>query len=58
VRDFKDLFKCRTGSVLPTPARIIHKPRREVPEMPVMVRKTTETTAGVFVDTLGIDEGV
>jgi hypothetical protein len=39
-------------------ARIIHKPRREVPELPVIARKTTETTAGVFVDTLRIDEGV
>ena len=29
-------------------ARVIHKLRSEVPEMPVMARKTTETTAGVF----------
>jgi hypothetical protein len=29
-----------------------------VPEMHVMARKTTETTAGMFVDTLRIDEGV
>jgi hypothetical protein len=39
-------------------ARIIHRLRCEVPEMPVMARKTTETTAGVFVDTSRIDEGV
>jgi hypothetical protein len=31
-----------------TPARIIHKPRREVTEMPVMARKTSEPTGGVF----------
>jgi hypothetical protein len=29
-----------------------------VPEMPVMARKTTEKTAGVFEDTLRIGEGV
>jgi hypothetical protein len=29
-------------------ARIVHKPLREVPEMPVIARKTTEPTAGVF----------
>jgi hypothetical protein len=46
-----------TGS-LDSQARIIQKPRREVREMPVMARKTTETTAGVFVDTSRIDEGV
>jgi hypothetical protein len=29
-------------------AWIIHKLRSEVPEMPVMARKTSEKTAGVF----------
>ena len=42
----------------PVLARIIHKSRSEVPEMPVMARKTTEQTAGVFEDTLRIGEGV
>jgi hypothetical protein len=27
---------------------IVHRLRSEVPEMPVMARKTTEQTAGVF----------
>jgi len=39
-------------------ARIIHELRSEVPYMPVMARKMTETTAGVFEDTLRIGEGV
>jgi hypothetical protein len=39
-------------------ARIIHESRSEVSEMPVMARKTTEQTAGVFEDTLRIGEGV
>ena len=42
------------GSLL---ARIIHRLRSEVVEMPVMARKTTEQTAGVFEDTLRIGEG-
>jgi len=29
-------------------ARVIHKPRNEVPEMVVTARKTSETTGGVF----------
>jgi hypothetical protein len=38
-------------------ARIIHKLRSEVPQVPVMARKTTEKTAGVFENTLRIGEG-
>ena len=37
-------------------ARVIHKPRREVPEMPTMARKTSETTAGVFERHVGNEE--
>jgi hypothetical protein len=38
-------------------ARIIHKSRSEVSEIPVMARKTTEQAAGVLEDTLRIGGG-
>jgi hypothetical protein len=39
-------------------ARVVHELRSEGPQMPVMARKTSEKTAGVFENTLRIGEGV